>query len=132
MSRIKNTRRIIITSFLSRAVTTVFPFLNRTVVILLLGAEFTGLNGLFSSILQVLSITEFGFHMTVSYSLYKPLAENDTEEINRIMSMLRKIYLIVGSVIFAFGLLMIPFLKCFIKGTYPNSINIYILITSKF
>ena len=127
MSRIKNTRRIILSGVINRVLNLIFPFVNRTVIIWLLGAEFTGLSGLFTSILQVLSLTEFGFHMTVSYSLYKPLAEKNIEEINKIMSMLRKVYFLVGSTIIAMGLIIMPFIKFLIKGDYPDSINIYIL-----
>lgn len=127
MSRIKNTRRIIFSGAVNRAVNIIFQFVNRTVIIRLLGAEFTGLSGLFTSILQVLSLTELGFQITAAYSLYKPLAENNTDEINRIMTMLRKVYFIVGSSVFAIGLLLMPFLKFFIKGDYPSSINLYVL-----
>ena len=127
MSRIKNTRRIILTGFASKILNTVLPFINRTVIIWLLGAEFTGLSGLFSSILQVLSLTEFGFSMTVAYSLYKPLAEDNKEEINKIMTMLRKVYIIVGTSVITLGLLTMPFLKYLIKGEYPDTINLYVL-----
>ena len=127
MSRIKNTRRIILTGFASKVLNTVLPFINRTVIIWLLGAEFTGLSGLFSSILQVLSLTEFGFSMTVAYSLYKPLAEDNKKEINKIMTMLRKVYIIVGTSIITLGLLTMPFLKYLIKGEYPDTINLYVL-----
>jgi len=127
MSRIKNTRRIILSGIVNRVLNLIFPFINRTVIIWLLGAEFTGLNGVFASILQVLSLTEFGFNMTVSYSLYKPLAENNIEEINKIMTMLRKVYLLVGSTIITVGLIIMPFIKSLIKGDYPDSINIYVL-----
>ena len=57
MSRIKNTRRIIISVFINRVITMILPFLNRTASIWLLGVEFTGLNGLFSSIIQVFSFS---------------------------------------------------------------------------
>lgn len=127
MSRIKNTRRIIFSGAVNRVVNTILQFVNRTVMIRLLGAEFTGLNGLFASILQVLSLTELGFGMTAAYSLYKPLAENDTKEINKIMTMLRKVYYVVGSSVFAVGLLLMPFLRYLIKGDSPDSVDLHAL-----
>ncbi len=127
MSRIKNTRRIIISVFINRVITMILPFLNRTASIWLLGVEFTGLNGLFSSIIQVFSLTEFGFHMAVSYSLYKPLAEKNIDEINIIMSMLKKVYYVVGLSIITLGACTVLFLPLLIKGNYPSSINIHIL-----
>ena len=84
--RLKNSRRNIISGFLNLMVATVLPFINRTIIIHTLGSEFTGLSDLFSSILEVLNIAEFGFSVVIVYYLYEPLAQNDTDTINRIMT----------------------------------------------
>ena len=103
------------------------PFINRTIIIKSLGTEFTGLAGLFSSILQVLCLTEFGLSSVIVYYLYEPLANNDTAEINRILTWLRSIYHIMGYIVFCGGLISTPFLTYLIHGSYPDSINIYVL-----
>lgn len=126
-SRITNSKRIFLSSSLNLLISTVFPFINRTVIIYTLGFEFTGLSELFTSILQVLSLAEFGFSMVVVYYLYKPLAEHDTDAVNRIMTWMRFVYHIVGAVIVCIGLGTAPFLTHLIHGSYPDSINIYIL-----
>ena len=126
-SRIKNTKRNLISSSFNLLIITVLPFINRSIIIYTLGSEFTGLSGLFSSILQILSLAEFGFNMVVVYYLYDPLARSDIEAINQIMSWMRKVYHIVGSVILGGGLLATPFLTHLIHGSYPDSINIYVL-----
>ena len=41
-----------------------FPFLNRTLFLWLLGPKYLGLNGLFGSILGVLSLAELGLVST--------------------------------------------------------------------
>lgn len=125
--RIKNSRRNLISGFLNFLIATVLPFINRTIIIRALGSEFTGLSDLFSSILEVLNIAEFGFSVVIVYYLYEPLVQNDTDTINRIMSWIRKVYHLVGSAIFIGGLLTTPFLTRVIHGSYPESINIYII-----
>lgn len=126
-SRIRNTKRILSSNFINHIISNLMSFINRTVIIYLLGSEYTGLSGLFSSILQVLSLAEFGFSMVIVYYLYEPLSKNDTDSINRILSWLKKIYLIVGSVILGTGAVCCLFLPWLIHGDYPNGINIYTL-----
>ena len=57
------------------------PFVTRTIIIRLLGAEYLGLSGLFSSILQVLNLSELGFGSAIVFSMYEPIAKNDTDEL---------------------------------------------------
>ena len=127
MNRIQNTRRILSSGIINQVLNLVFPFINRTVIIYLLGSEFAGLSGLFSSILQVLSLADFGFSMVIVAYLYEPIAKNDSGSINQILSWIRKIYHWVGVVILGLGVFTTPFLTLFIHGNYPESINIYIL-----
>lgn len=126
-NRIKNTKRNIVAGMLQRLVAIVFPFINRTVILYVLGAEYTGLSGLFSSILEVLSIAELGFNSAIVYSLYKPMAENDTRRVRELVSLFRKIYVVVGTVILVLGIGIMPFISKILKGSYPSDINIYIL-----
>lgn len=124
-SRIKNTSRNIASGIVNRLVAILLPFINRTALLWLLGAEFTGLNGLFSSILQVLNIAELGFHTAVVYSLYEPIAKKNEEEINEKLALLRTVYHYVGLVVFGLGAAIMPFLPRLIKGSYPDGINLY-------
>ena len=115
-SRTDNTRRILSSSFINLGVSSVLAFVNRTLVIYCLGAEFTGLSGLFSSIIQVLSLAEFGFSMVIVYYLYTPLANGDIESINQILSWLRRTYHIVGGTILCSGIICTTFLTYLIHG----------------
>ena len=47
-------------------------FIMRTVFVHTLGDDYLGLNGLFTSILSMLSLTELGLGTAVSFALYKP------------------------------------------------------------
>ena len=79
-SRTKNTTRNILAGLIYRIVAILLPFINRTVLLWGMGAEYTGVSSLFSSILSVLSLAELGFNSAIIYSMYKPMAERDWDE----------------------------------------------------
>lgn len=128
-TRTENTVRNMIHGFVNKGVTLVMPFVTRTVVIYQLGANYTGVDSLFTSILQILNVAELGFSSAVMFSLYKPIAENNKKEIREWLALYRRIYHIVGTVILCTGLGIFPCLKFMIKGNYPEDINIYILFS---
>ena len=78
---IGNARRNIVAGLLNRVLTMFLPFVNRTLFIWWMGAEYLGLNGLFASILGVLSLAELGVGQAVVCAMYKPVAEDDKETI---------------------------------------------------
>lgn len=127
LSRTKNAVRNIYCGLFNKIITILFPFLIRTLLIKKIGIEYAGLNSLFSSILQVLNLTELGFASAVVYSMYKPIAENDKETICSLLNFYKRIYFIIGVVILAIGITLLPFLQKLIKGNVPDDINIYIL-----
>lgn len=127
MSRTKNTVRNISAGLINKVVMLLFPFVIRTILIKHLGSDYLGLSSLFTSILQVLNLTELGFSSAIVYSMYKPLAEKDTKTICTLMNFYKKIYRIIGLIIIIFGMLLIPFLPKLIHGSYPETINITIL-----
>lgn len=124
LERSKNAVRNVGFGVANRLVTILFPFAVRTVFIHTLGSEFLGLNSLFSSILQVLSLTELGFSSAIVFSMYKPIAEDDADTINALLYYYRGIYRKVGLIILSVGLLLIPFLPNLIHGSYPESIHL--------
>ena len=79
-SRTKSSIKIAYTNILYRIAGLSLNFLIRTIFIKVLGEGYFGLNALFTSILNALSLTELGFGSAVTYYLYKPVAENDTEK----------------------------------------------------
>lgn len=115
------------TGVINRIITLGLPFIIRTIVIRTLGAEYLGLSSLFSSILQVLNMAELGFSSAVVFSLYKPIAEQDTNSICALMGYYRTVYKIIGGVILVGGSFLFPVLPKLIKGSYPSDINIYLL-----
>lgn len=126
-SRLKNAKRNVYSGLMKQLVNILLTFIVRTTILYVLGAEYQGINGLFSSILQMLNLSELGFSAAVTFILYKPIAENDNKTICAILEYLRKIYYILGFVILGLGIAFIPFLPKLISGSYPNDINVYVL-----
>src|SRR5574344_1998494 len=61
-------------------------------------------NGYYQTINQIISyvfLAQFGFDDAVIYSLYKPFAEKNKDDINRIYSGSRYIFKIIGIIIIA-------------------------------
>ena len=100
-----------------------FPFVIRTIFIYTLGVEYLGLNSLFTSILQVLNLAELGVSSALVFSMYAPIAYDDKEKICQLMSLYRYYYRIIGFVVLALGVALMPFLPHLIKGDLPADIN---------
>lgn len=105
----------------------ILSFICRTAMIYCLGIEYTGLGGLYSSILGVLNLAELGVGTAMIYSMYKPIAEDDTEKLCALVNLYKKYLRIIGAVVLGLGLCLMPFLDKLISGDAPSDINIYIL-----
>lgn len=127
LDRTKNAIRNFFWGIINRVITLLLPFIARTIIINSLGAEYLGLNNLFTSILNVLSLAELGVGTALVYAMYKPIAEENQDEICSLLKLYRSCYRVIGAIILAIGILIIPFLPKLIHGTYPNDINLYIL-----
>lgn len=90
-------------------------FISRTFFIKLLGNEYLGINGLFSNILTLLSLAELGVGASITYCLYKPLANREINKIKSLMNFYKKAYMTIGIIIIALGILIMPFIEYFIS-----------------
>ncbi len=113
--------------FLNKIVTVIGPFVLRTIMIKQMGSNYLGLSSLFTSVLQVLSLSELGIGSAMVFGLYKPIAEKDYKKVSELQKIYQIVYKIIGIVIFVLGLCVMPFLKFMIKGTIPSDVSICIL-----
>ena len=90
---------------------TLLAFVLRTVFIHTLSTVYLGLNGIFTNILTVLSLMDLGVGSAISFSLYKPLADNDRARIVALMQLYKKLYRVIGLLVCGIGFLLTPFLK---------------------
>lgn len=127
IERTKNAVRNIKSGIILKLYQMLVPFLMRTLMIYHLGVQYLGLNSLFSSVLQVLNLAELGVGSAMVYSMYKPIADDDSTTICALMKLYRTYYRIIGLVIAVVGALITPFIPRLIAGDVPSDINIYIL-----
>lgn len=118
-SRTKNSIRNIIFSFGYQVLVLILGFVNRTVFINVLGVNYLGISGLFSDILSMLSLADLGFGVALTYSMYKPLAENDYKRLAGLTNLYRKVYRIIALAVTIIGLALIPFLKYLVHLSCP-------------
>lgn len=126
-SRTKNTSRNIVWGIASKIVTLVLPFITRTVILYLLGANYLGIGTLFTSVLSFLSLTELGLSSAIVYTMYRPIVDHDTERISAILNYYRKLYRIIGMVILVIGTILVPVIPYLISSDVPDNTNVYIL-----
>ena len=124
--RTSNSVKNSITSTISSIFTMLLGFIAQAIFIRILGAEYLGLNGLFTNILTMLSFFELGIGNAIVFHLYKPIAENDNEKVKTLMKFYEKAYNIISILVLACGLAVIPFLNM-IVGKVTVDINIYII-----
>lgn len=92
-------------------------FLCRTVLIHTLPQEYVGVNGLLTSILGVLSLSELGFGTVLVYSMYVPFAQKDEEKLLALTEFYKKAYRIIAVLIGGLGVLLIPFLPYIVNDS---------------
>lgn len=127
LERTKNTGRNIVYGTTLKLYQIVVPFLIRTAMIYCLGIQYVGISSLFVSILQVLNLMELGVGSAMVFSMYKPIAQDDTETICALMRLYRLYYRVIGLAILVIGVILVPFLPHLIKDDLPSDVNLYVL-----
>lgn len=114
-SRITNSIKNIKFAFFNQIIFNLLKFLNRYIFIMVLSEEYLGLNGLFSNILSILSLAELGVGTSITYSLYKPVAEGNKQKITNLINIFKKAYTIIGLFIGISGIMLTPFIQFFVN-----------------
>ena len=128
-SRSANSVRNVSFGFAQQLITLVLAFVTRTIFVRKLGAEYTGVNGLYTNILTLLSLAELGIGNVLTYSLYGVLHDNDHEKLKQLISYYRKLYRYIAAAVTVVGLAIVPFLGQLVKSTLPhNKVVLYYLL----
>lgn len=87
-------------------ITLFLSFFSRKIFLDNLGAEFIGLSGTLSNILGYLNLAELGIAGCISFTLFKPLQQNNHQQIGEILSIFGYLYKKIGLIILGAGLLI--------------------------
>ena len=79
-------------ALISRIIAILMGFVTRVVFTHVLNENYVGINGLFTDILNVLSLTELGVGTAITYALYRPIAQKDIKQQQQLMRMYQNFY----------------------------------------
>ena len=116
-------------AFTAQVAAILMGFFTRVVFTRTLSEGYVGINGLFTDILNILSLSELGVGTAITYALYGPIARNDIKKQQILMRMFRTFYRITAGVVLGAGLCLIPFLDILMKDRpdVDHLIVIYLL-----
>ena len=102
-------------AFLAQTLAIFMGFFTRVVFTRTLSEGYVGINGLFTDILNILSLSELGVGTAITYALYAPIARRDIKKQQILMRMFRNFYRITAGFVLLAGLCLIPFLNILMK-----------------
>ena len=118
--RIKSALKNSFFGVLGQAILIVAGFFCQRTMNLLMGAELVGMNGVFSNVIAILSVSELGISTAVIYNLYSAIARQDQKQIAGLMNLYRKAYIAFALVISGLGLAAMPFIHILLNEvTFP-------------
>ena len=115
---------------INKIVSLIFVFWVRWYFIRYLDKELLGLEGLFANILGVFSLVDVGIGTAISFSLFKPIHENNRSLVGAIMKFYKKVYTIIGLIVIGLSVLITSVIPFLIKGVTIDhgEIRIFFLI----
>ena len=116
-----------ITDIIPQLIITILSFFRIKLFLSFIGTEKLGVYQLFSQILPYLSLAEMGLTSAVTYSLYKPLSENNKKKISQIIVGTQKAFNKIMLIMILIGLLIAPGVKFLIADTTLS--NTFVTLT---
>lgn len=101
---------------ISRMTAILMGFVTRVIFTHTLSENYVGINGLFTDILNVLSLTELGAGTAITYALYRPIAEGNIKKQQQLMKLYRTFYRGTAVCVGVLGLALIPFMDVLMKN----------------
>lgn len=104
---ISNTEKTLKNSTISvfaQIITLLLQFINRRIFIIFLDIEYLGYQTLFGNVFSLLSVAELGIGNIIAFHLYKEIAEDNKEEIGKLMYLYKWLYRIVAMIVLFSGL----------------------------
>lgn len=107
----------IVISVISKIITMAIMIVSRKALLQYLGEEALGIYSLYTNLIGVLAVAELGIGVSITFSMYKPIVEGESDSISSLYYLYKKIYLVLSIIVFFLGLIITPFLSVFAKGS---------------
>lgn len=121
----KKALKNILTAILFKVIVLIISLFSRRYLVNILGNEATGLYSLYISIIGFLAVAELGIGTAITFSMYKPIVEGDSDLVSGLYYLYKKVYSIIFFITLIIGLGVTPFLSFIIKEQ-TGAFNIYI------
>ncbi|MBQ9780416.1 MAG: hypothetical protein IJW00_05685 [Clostridia bacterium] len=123
---VKKGKLNVVVSIAFKIITMVMAIVVKRALIGACGNEVNGLNSLYISIIGFLSVAELGVGSAIIFCMYKPIVEGNHDRVSALYHLFRKLYLIIGAMIFVGGLAILPFLPFLVKDYSQLSVNMHL------
>lgn len=100
--------------------------LVRRYLIRYIGNEVNGLNSLYLSILKFLAVAELGVGSAITFCMYKPIVEGNSDKVAALYHLFTKLYLVIGCIIAVGGCAVMPALPYLAKDYQSADVNLYL------
>lgn len=110
----------------AQLVNLLLSFVIRKLFIQYIGIEYLGISTVLAEVLGFLSLTELGVQSAIVFRLYKPLVQKDNDVISEIISLLKRVYGVIGIIILIAGIGFTPFLRFVVKDLEVQMQVVYI------
>lgn len=119
----------VIASVGTNAIILITAFIVQKALVATMGADYNGINGLFSSIISMMSLADLGIGTAIIYHMYQPVVERNTAMINTLLHFYKKCYIVISGVVLVIGVVVGLFLPMLVGDVeIPDSIYlIYVL-----
>ena len=117
-------------------INSLLSFVLQAVFIRLLGLEYSGINSLFTNILNILNIAELGVSNAILFRLYATIAQKDKKATEVLLAEYKRICYLISGLILLGGAACVPFLGDMVNGgapDFPESLTVLfgiVLLTS--
>ncbi len=127
-SRLKNVLMASAASVGYQLIKIALTFVYRTIFLMVFSKEYLGINGLFTNILQILSLAELGVGTAIVYRMYKPFAQEDVEQIAALLQFYKTVYRIIALVVVVFSIGMYQLLPVLVNmEEIPPDVNVTVV-----
>lgn len=113
----------VIVSVVFRVLLLIATVLTRRFLVQFCGQDINGLNSLYTSILGFLAVAELGVGTAITFCMYKPIVEGDDRKVAALYRLFKRLYLVIGGIILAGGLILTPFVKFLAKDYAQLDVN---------
>ena len=121
----------IIVSLVFQTITMLLAIVVKRILIDSCGNEVNGLNALFTSIIGFLSVAELGVGHAITFCMYKPIVEDNRNQVSALFHLFQRIYTLIGGVVLLVGVVIMPLLPHLARDYQALDVNVYFSVSGE-